>query len=230
LVEALFGPVILQVTYQEAEAAGLVVEIEARLMNVASSKTFKQKSDIALERNGYWRHTDRNKAIAAAARSFADDAQTMILVKTTEHALYLRRQLPEYTIVHAGISDDRWKGFLDVGLVTVEDEHIKSIDIDALRVSFEQNELKKVICTPTWREGVNFTHLAVLIRADGQVGEIPTTQIPGRLSRTADGKSKGILVDFIDHFGNYFLERSLRRKAQYHAKGWTLVENWDPSW
>jgi superfamily II DNA or RNA helicase len=230
LVEALFGPVICHVTYQEAEAAGLVSPIEARFINVSSPKKFNQKSDVALERNGYWRHKYRHQAIAKAAKSFGPEKQTLILVKTAEHVLYLHKYLPDYQVIHAGISDDRWQQFLDNGLVTIEDDHLKKVDVNHHRKCFEAGTLKKAICTPTWSEGVDFTQLEVLIRADGQVGTIPTTQIPGRLSRKSAGKCVGILIDFMDHFGSFFLERSLRRKAQYHDKGWTIVENWDPSW
>lgn len=229
MVEALFGPDIVEVNYKSAEQAGIVSPIEVRLVNVSSRKTFKQKSDIALQKHGYWRHVARNKKIAEVANRFGAQVQTLIMVKTVEHALNIHKYLPHFQIVHRGIGNDRWAQFMELGMVTEKDADLKEVDTKTLRKQFEDNELKKVICTPIWNEGVDFTHLQVLIRGDGQVSPIECTQIPGRLSRIGQ-KSVGILIDFMDHFGEWFLTRSENRRAQYHAKGWYLVDNWDPSW
>lgn len=229
LVEALFGPDLVNVQYQSAEQVGVVSPIEVRVVNVSSRKSFNHKSQVALERNGYWRHTARNRRIAEVANHFGPEEQTLIMVKTVDHAMHLRGLLPHYHVVHRGISNERWEQFLEMGLVTAQDIALKEVDVDTLRKRFEQNDLKKVICTPVWNEGVDFTHLKVLIRGDGQTSPIECTQIPGRLSRIGQ-KPKGILVDFMDHFGGWFLNRSQNRVAQYHEKGWCIVENWDPSW
>jgi len=229
LVEALFGPSIIEVDYKSAEKAGIVSPIEVRLVNVASRRQFKFKSNVALERHGYWRHVARNKKIAEVANAFPPDAQTLIMVKTAEHVLHLHRLLPHFKIVHRGIDNTKWKQFLEMGIVADQDEHLREVDVESMRKSFEANDLKKVICTPVWNEGVDFTHLKVLIRGDGQTSPIECTQIPGRLSRIGH-KPVGILVDFIDHFGDWYLHRSHNRRAQYHGKGWYLVDNWDPSW
>lgn len=229
LVEALFGPDIIEVDYQAAQRAGVVAPIEVRLVNVSSRKKFKYKSDVALERHGYWRHLARNKKIAEVANAFGADEQTLIMVKTAEHVVLLHNLLPHFQVVHRGIDNARWAQLKENGFVTDQDEHLKEVDVQSLRKQFEANTLKKVICTPVWNEGVDFTHLRVLIRGEGQTSPIECTQIPGRLSRIGE-KPKGILVDFMDHFGDWYLNRSNNRRAQYHAKGWYLVDNWDPSW
>ena len=112
--------------------------------------------------------------------------------------------------------------------MTDADVHLRDVPVDAMRRDFETGVLRKVITT-VWKEGVDFSFLEVLIRADGMTGEIPNTQIVGRLSRNSQ-KSTGILVDFIDQYGEWFENRSRTRMEQYSDKGWNIVENWDPSW
>lgn len=69
---------------------------------------------------------------------------------------------------------------------------------------------------------VDFAKLAVLIRADGATSEVNSTQIPGRLSRLAEGKEEGILVDFRDEFNAWASRRSEARIRTYRRHGWTI--------
>ena len=70
---------------------------------------------------------------------------------------------------------------------------------------------------------MSFDDLAVLIRADGMTSAIASNQIPGRLSRLADGKQKGILVDFGDEFSEWARRRSQTRFKIYKETGWRVV-------
>ena len=94
--------------------------------------------------------------------------------------------------------------------------------MDALQGEFETGRLRKAIATPIWREGCDFRNLAVLIRADAMAGVIPSVQIPGRLSRTAVGKTSGLLIDFMDSFNEDLRRSSEARLKAYKAKGWRI--------
>lgn len=94
---------------------------------------------------------------------------------------------------------------------------------EEIQKKFESGELKKVISTGTWKEGVDFDQLAVLIRADGAVSEIDSTQIPGRLSRLSPGKDRGMLVDFDDQFNGWARRRSQQRLRTYRGHGWNIM-------
>jgi superfamily II DNA or RNA helicase len=94
---------------------------------------------------------------------------------------------------------------------------------ERIQKDFESGKLKKVIATGTWKEGVDFDQLAVLIRADGATSEIDSTQIPGRLSRLSPGKDRGMLVDFDDQFNGWARRRSQQRLRTYRGHGWNIV-------
>lgn len=226
ILEAIFGPTIAEVTYQEAEQAGIVTPIRVGMVSVASNEEVNASNDTWNKINGYWRHRTRNSLIAKCAEQFSA-FKVLLYVEKTEHALRLHKLLPEYTVVHAGCGEEQWANFLKWGLVEQGDTHLKKPPADKIRDDFTSGAIQKVICTTVWRQGVDFPDLSVLIRADGQSGEIPCTQIVGRLSRITEGKEYAMLVDFYDEFGQWFQERAKKRVAKYKGKGWT-IRSWDP--
>ena len=86
---------------------------------------------------------------------------------------------------------------------------------------FESGELRRVIATDIWSTGVSFDQLQVLYRADARSSEILDNQWPGRVSRTFEGKPRGLVVDFTDHFSSWAYNKALRRRAHYRKNGWT---------
>jgi superfamily II DNA or RNA helicase len=226
-VEALFGPTIAEVGYQDAEAAGLVVPIECRMVAVPGPRPLAASSAIGKKKEGYWQNTWRNDLIARSAKAF-DNEQVLIFVEKTEHALRLKQRLPEYEVVHGGVSDMYWQTFVHLGIVDPDQLGLKSPDADDIRKRFEAGTLRKAICTTCWNKGVDFPELSVLIRGDGQTSSIPCTQIVGRLARTTDDKPRGILVDFQDNFDPWCIRRSNKRKNEYEKKGWRIREGWVP--
>jgi superfamily II DNA or RNA helicase len=93
---------------------------------------------------------------------------------------------------------------------------------EKLQIQFENAELKKVIATTTWKEGVDFEQLSYLIRADGATSKVRNTQIPGRLSRLFRGKTKGIMIDFRDEFNDWASNRTDVRLREYRSHAWTI--------
>ena len=140
------------------------------------------------------------------------------MVETLEHAIYLHKLLPEYAVVHCGANKKKTIGGVSTFKYKMDDKRL-----DYLRRQFSKGELKKVIATTTWREGVDFPNLAVLIRADGMTSPIAGNQIPGRLSRLAEGKNCGVLVDFGDEFSSWAERRSKERMGVYRKTGWRIL-------
>jgi len=101
---------------------------------------------------------------------------------------------------------------------------LSSKEKEEIEKQFETAELKRVIATGTWKEGVDFQQLSVLIRADGATSFVNSTQIPGRLSRLSPetGKQRGILIDFRDEFNDWANSRTQKRLAVYRSHGWTI--------
>jgi superfamily II DNA or RNA helicase len=224
--EAMFGPRICRITYQEAQENGSVAPVNVLIYSCDGIHPVDYENPNALERHGMWRNAGRNaliaKAVADAKGKLGEDAQIMVSVKTVEHAVFLRRYLPDFEMVYASMKKERMDRWINAGLLPKDYKPLDSEAREDLRKRFASGELRRVIATGTWSTGVDFPKLDVLIRADGLPGVIPSTQIPGRVTRTADNKEAGYVVDFDDSFNGTFNSRALRRLAVYKKKGWNL--------
>jgi superfamily II DNA or RNA helicase len=218
-----FGPLIFRSTYAESVSTEAVVPIRVKWRKVqmdynpvagVTDQTRRMKA-------GIWRNASRNRLIVADARSYNQNTQVLITCATLEHALVLKQQLPEFTVVYREPTDRQRKSKLRAEGLLTGDEPEMSLDYRShLARKFETGELKKVICTTVWNIGVSFDNLSVLIRADGTASAINDVQIPGRTSRKADGKEYSIVHDYDDRFDHGFSQRSGRRRSNYKRQGW----------
>lgn len=220
-----FGEVIFNMTYQEAVDLGVVAPIAVEWLEIAQpNNPCEGKVDVAKKRWGIWRNSYRNKIIADRAKQFVDE-QVLILVETIEHALYLRKELPNYSLCYSenGISDDDLDFYRRCKLMKPDEQPLTAEEREDLRIRFEKGELKKVIATGVWSTGVDFVDLQVLIRADGQDSEIMDFQAPGRVCRLSSAKEFGLVVDCMDRFDSSLLRKAKNRNKNYLNKGWTTV-------
>jgi superfamily II DNA or RNA helicase len=229
--EGLFGPVIFEMSQPEAEQLGLVAPILVQWVDVsiATNPAAPYKTLVARKRNGIWRNQYRNNEIAQVARQYLSAGeQTLILVDTVDHALHLRRLLPEATLCYSeGALDGREsqvkrQQYVKSGMLGA-DEHMTTPLRSSLRTKFENRELMLAIATGVWAVGVSFDSLNVLIRADGGASETANIQLPGRVCRIASGKACGVLVDFWDKWDLGFRDRAMQRRRDYHKRGWTQI-------
>jgi energy-coupling factor transporter ATP-binding protein EcfA2 len=224
-VEAVFGETVFSMTYQEAVALGLVVPIRVKWLNAwMDCNPCGDYHDTARLRHGLWRNDCRNKLFADESRNYGDDVQTLIMVAHFEHAVYLKRFLPEYALCYAERPEDNTLFDRSVrdGLLPQDEPRMTDARRMKLREQFETGKLKKVIATDVWSTGVNFHGLQVLLRADARSSSIKDTQIPGRVCRPHEpsGKHEGILVDSLDQFDPGFRDAARKRRRDYAAKGW----------
>jgi len=114
-VRALFGDIICNISYQDAQAAGVVPKVQVRIVE---SKGDELGELTTVKRNalGYWNNVQRNQDIFRAVRD-ADiiPRQTLILTATLEHAVRLKGLLPEYTVIHAGADKGKWVSLFKSG-------------------------------------------------------------------------------------------------------------------
>jgi superfamily II DNA or RNA helicase len=231
-LEALFGPVIHHVPYQEAVQSGNVCQLKYRIYPVpVGPRTTGIKQKYIKDRAGVWRNPFRNALISRVARSveleLGADAQILIMVSTTEHAFVLGQLLPDYVIVHGeslSKDEDKIERMLKNGAMLKDQVVCTKEDRRDHKAEFSAGTLKRAIATHVWSKGVNFLDLACLIRAEGTASQIASGQIPGRLSRLgSDGqKVDGLLIDFNDIFSPDFAARSNERISVYVANGWIL--------
>lgn len=230
VVTGLFGKVLMTVDYQEAVDNDMVTPLDVLMIPVEKSPDFVQfvpsqtGDETYNHRNAYWRNMQRNGEIAKIVSILTDqfpDEQILIMVESLEHAVILQKTFPvlqQFAVVHYGkASKERVAGYDTAPYKLTAKER------DNMRKKFENQELKYVIATKTWSEGVDFKYLSILIRADGGISSISSTQIPGRAARKAAGKDRSLIIDFMDNFDTaWALPRSLTRKRFYAEKGWLV--------
>jgi superfamily II DNA or RNA helicase len=222
IMEAFFGPVIANFSYQDSVEKGTATPIEVWMYETDGPR-ITGKQIATKKRYAYWRNAYRNALIATVSAQIPEDEQVLIMVETTEHAMYLKRLLPEYTLVYGdSLKEDDMNEYVSKGFLAKQ-SRLTPADRKELRDKFKDGSLKRVIATTVWKQAVDFPELTWLIRGDASSSEIRGTQIPGRLSRLAEGKSKAILVDFTDGFDPWASRRAMKRMKTYASKGWRVI-------
>jgi len=230
-MEGLFGPRIFEMTQQEAEANSLVAPVIVQWLpvEIECNPAAPYSSLVAQKRHGIWRNQWRNQTIAGAARSFREDnQQVLILVDTLDHALHLRKVLPEAELCYSegALADiEKRRRLIRDNLLTADDEAMTTQRRVLLRQRFESRDLMLCIATGVWSVGVSFDSLNVLIRADAGASETSNIQLPGRVCRIDPSTNKqcGILIDFNDSWDAKFRGRAADRRRDYHQRGWTQL-------
>lgn len=221
IMHALFGPILMDVNYQEAVETKSIVQLEVRFLhvNMANNPCLGLERSVARERRGIWANAYRNKLIANVANIHKDE-QILITCKTMEHAFMLKKLLPDFTVIYG--SAGRFKQLQKRGIISPEEKMLTVDDQMNIKAQFALGNLKKVIATSVWNRGVDFKPLQVLIRADGSNSNIADKQIPGRASRSYEGKNKGLIYDFYDEFDSTFNQKAKQRKKRYEKEGWVV--------
>lgn len=223
VLEMLFGRPIFELPYPLAQLLGLVVPIHVDWIYVRGGAQLSQQTSVARNRWGIWRNEVRNSAIARhLQRHYGDpETQVLVMVATLDHAVHLRQYLPDYEICYGGADASRIEEYQRAGLLPDDFIPVDAVRRERMRDAFAAGDLKKVIATDIWGTGVSFNKLQVLVRADGRGAEIPSIQLPGRVSRLSEGKSQGIVVDCYDDFDKTMRSRSLKRRTCYRRAGWS---------
>lgn len=224
--EALFGPILQQVSFQEALENGSVTDISYTFLPVCKKLDYLSgdKPDWLKQKLFYVSNKTRNNVIVQAFKDIqaADpDMQILIMTKSLAHLIILHQMLPECAFIHGDIGKlDRYKSqkaLKDVNLKRYEQDAKKKAII---KRGLEKGTIKYAISTGVLEKGVNLHHLAALIRADGAVSGIPSFQIPGRLARLDKGKDMAYLIDIQDDFCTEAEERAKKREKEYKKRDW----------
>jgi hypothetical protein len=227
VIEGFFGPVIYSLDYQEAVKRGIVSQLYVNINDVNEgpeiSSTYSRKTTRF--KHGIWYNLLRNQKVCDAARKYGAEVQVLVIVDTVQHALVLRQLMPEFEVCYNSLTNRSRQILLDRGIISDDYQPITLADRIRMQEEFESRQLLKVIATPIWNVGVSFDTLEVLVRADAGVGEIGNIQVPGRLSRIADGKTGAILEDFSDRWDKYFRARALARINSYTSRGWEITND-----
>lgn len=226
--EAIFGPQLINVSYQEGVNVGAIVQLSVRIYQSTEGPDVSNYAVKALaDKRSIWLNDARNKLVSSAAREVEEeypDSQILIMVDTYVHAYALAQYLGDYTVVTGEPDDKRIKELIDLGVIDKDTEICTPKLREKYRKEFESGKLRKAIATKIWKQGVDFQDLQILIRADGLASRIHSCQVPGRLSRLGDkvSKEKGLLIDFMDTFSPDLQGRFMKRLREYRRNGWEI--------
>lgn len=95
--------------------------------------------------------------------------------------------------------------------------------IETLKL-LNKKEIKCVICTTVFGEGVDVPSLDVLINAKAQDSSVDAIQLAGRVMRTWEGKEKAFVVDILDEGHPYFSKHSKNRIKAYTKMGFEIIK------
>lgn len=210
LLKAILGPIVFELTDQEAEGLGRVVPIKGYALNVGvGPDTSNWRSPVTKERHAIWRNKFRNDLVYRAAMAVPEDQQLVIFVATREHGNVLKQEFfPDVPFYHGDLKDSEQKPLLE---------------------AFESGELKRLIATDSIGEGVDPKNLMVVIDTNWKSSKTQVPQRAGRNRRHGKDKPWGILITFRDNFDDLARKKSDDRLREYKRRGYSMTNIIDPS-
>ena len=232
-IEAVSGPPIFRLSYQEAQALGLVVPIrvEWENVNLPFNPAARYSNGPLRLRHGIWFNDARNDIIAQAFLRAPQDEQKLGLTRTVYHAaeIYKRlRQQMDITLIYDSVDRERFAKLRRDGVIPSDVPPMNAELKERHRKRFEAGE-GNYIATTTWEVGVNSEKLAHLYVVDSFTSYIKASQGPARASRihAESGKACGVVHDLRDQFDDGFYRAGLERKRVYGKHGWTQYARHD---
>lgn len=218
--EAYFGPLRVKREYMDVLEDEDVVPILVQWLEMPNTFiTARPQAMHERARTFIWQNHRRNELFAKQAKFHKDSGrQTLVLTETTEHALVMGKLLG-WPVIAKPPNPQRRQVLEEQGLLEpgqLEDPKFA----ERMQKKFQAKEILGLVANKMWHTGKDFVSLEVLCRMDAGATEIPSTQIPGRLSRKAPGKAFGLLIDCRDTFEVSCERRADSRASSYIAKGW----------
>jgi len=203
-LEGLIGPMIGQISIQEGVDLKIMAKPKIKLVPLPYNSIF---GDIRKYQEMYQaaivNSRIRNTQIAETAIALALSGNScLIIVKEIQHGDNL-----------VGII--RAKGYKCAFVQGNSAGEIR----EQVKRELEKKDIKIVICTAVWKEGINIPSLNCVINAAGGKSEIATLQAIGRGLRSVPGKKEIIIVDFLDPY-RYLAQHAIQRIAIYVEAGW----------
>lgn len=195
VTEGLFGPVVYTRSYAEGVADGALVPItvywiESPEPPMGMAKFEKFTSRVGRYRNGVLRNPARNALIGQLMQELPKDMQVLGIMQYLEHMDHLLPLCgPGVEIVHA--ETDAAEIAKRRNLHAVSPQQRREI-----YQRMEAAEIRRILSTYVYKQGVNFPHLEVVINVGGGGSDIVAKQIPGRESRKTNAKERSYLIDF----------------------------------
>lgn len=177
LLEGLVGPVLARRTYTEAVAEGAICPLKVMMIRwpLAAVPGDRDRAYRAL--------LFENELVGRCARYLSDvviprEWQMLYFIKTEDQADFLSDCIGR-----------------DVSVAMAKKLSDKERKEMTERV--RQNNIKRVICSDIYVQGVTFHEVMVLVNCGGGGASTTTIQKPGRLAEIRKGKNAGLMIDFM---------------------------------
>lgn len=204
-IEGLLGPVMDQVTTQESRDRGTTADIKIRIIKIPFSsdiKGLRKYQDVYF--HGVSFRKEQHEAIAQKAKEHVEKGDSVLILVT---------QIAHGNNIYCRCCDIDLDAEFIQGSDTAEER-------EKVKRALNSKELKCVIATTIWTEGVNIPELNVIINAAGGKSEIRTIQAIGRGLRRTSTKKEIIVYDCMDSSHKYLIEHYGHRMAIYSEMGW----------
>jgi len=203
-LEGYIGPVIGELTRQEAVDKNIIAKPKIRLIKIETPiKLRSEKNYLKAYRKGIVDNVPRNRFIVNLVREIFDEKISLIMVHHIEHGKQIQAlgklQGMSLPFVHGK---------------TKKEERMR------VKKALEAGKIRAAIATTVWKEGVNIPSLDVIVNAAGGKDELPVLQAIGRGFRRTDKKSEVEIIDFIDNSNYFFLDHLTSRLQLYSKEGW----------
>ena len=195
LIRQFFGSIIEEINAEELMENGVIAIPDINFIPVDCPNTMDWQS--AYEQCIVYNKERNKKILELVQKAEIEGLQTLILIKIIEHGEALKLVLPDAVFVN--------------GKDTPPKERMKVIE------EFEKGNIRTIISSNIFNEGISISNINVLIIASGGKGLAETSQKLGRALRITDTKKTALVYDFFD-VGNKFTEKHSKRRASIYKK------------
>ena len=209
LVEGIFGPTLVETTYNECVKLGMLCPIHVKIVRVPF-KPFLCKD----RKKAYKEIVYNNNKLAEIVNQLSNDViprdwQTLIFIAMEKQGEFLKKSMTE------DIPIAMQKTFKSI---RVRREFFRML---------ENDEIKRCLCSRIYSTGVTIPNIRVIINIEGGGGSISSVQKPGRLAEIKPNKKAGYLIDFLfypdyESVPGWDLMDAIRRK-EYKSSACNLV-------
>jgi len=176
MIEAAIGPILYE--KRPTDLAGQYIS-HAKIVFVEFShrgKISKLVSYGDLYKQAVVNNTERNLLIKKIAEKFSN-RKVLIAVRYVEHGKILNSMIPGSCFVHGSISSE---------------ERVRVLE------SFRKGDIKCVINTVIWEQGIDIPEAEVLIDARAERSTLGFIQLIGRVLRKTNTKDTALIIDIAD--------------------------------
>lgn len=215
-IEAMYGPVVDTISDEEAESLDRVAKVKVYVLKTHKGPDVSDMNELTLERHGVTNNHQRNKLAGQVSRAIPQGIQVIIFVRTIAHIdVLMDKYLPPGFVVYHGQLGDTERRDIETRLCS--------------------GEITRLIANDALSEGVDTTHVKVILEWGWSTTDQTVSQRGGRARRKAKGKNIGIVVTPSDDWeipteldgvskDNPMKMKRVNRVSNYSKRGWEVVK------